>query len=508
MPRKQQAGPGSSSPGNDPVAAWAKAVTTGTVVAGPYVRAACARHLRDLEHGARRGLKWDRAAAHRVIRFFAEGLRLAGGQFEGKPFVLQPSQAFIVGSIFGWKQADDRRRFRRAYIEQGKGSGKSPVAAGIGLYCLVADGEPRAEVYAAASMKSQAMVLFRDAVAMWQQSDELRDRLTPSGGNPIWNLADLHTGSFFRPISSEEDYSGPRPSCAVADELHEHRDGHMLEQLERGFKSRRQPLLIMITNAGSDRNSVCWEEHAHAIKVAAGEIEDDGTFSFVCALDDGDDPLEDPTCWAKANPLLGVTITEEYLAGVVRQAKQLPGKLNNILRLHFCRWTDAQEAWMSRETLEQVLADFDPLQQSGEDIYLGLDLSATQDLTAFAHVVQTGVDAEKRPTFDAWVEAWTPEATVRERGLRDKAPYELWIEQGHLHATPGKVIGFNYVAARLAEVVSLYSVCQLAYDSYRLPEKHFEPALDALGLTLPIVEHPQGGKRKAARAACGCRDRS
>jgi phage terminase large subunit-like protein len=273
----------------------------------------------------------------------------------------------------------------------------------------------------------------------------------------------------------------------------------MIEMLERGFKFRRQPLLIMITNAGTDRNSVCWEEHTHAVKVASGEVEDDETFSFVCSLDDTDDPLEDPSCWAKANPLLNVTITEEYLTGVVRQAKQLPGKLNNILRLHFCRWTDAEQAWMSRETLEQVLADFDPLQHSGEDIYLGLDLSATQDLTALAHVVQTGVDAEKRPTFDAWVEAWTPEATVRERGLRDKAPYELWIEQGHLHATPGKVIGFNYVAARLAEVVSLYSVCQLAYDSYGF-HKHFEPALDALGLTLPIVEHPQGGKRKAAQS--------
>ena len=497
MARKRPA-PASSSP-DDPVTAWAKAVIAGMVVAGPHIRAACVRHLGDLEHGSSRGLHWDRKAVRRVVRFFDEGLCLAGGQFEGQPFVLHPSQAFIVGSLFGWQRPDGTRRFRRAYIEQGKGSGKSPLAAGVGMYCLLADGEPRAEVYAAASMKSQAMVLFRDAVAMWQQSGELRDRLTPSGGNPIWNLTDLQTGSFFRPISSEEDHSGPRPSCALCDEIHEHRNGHMIEMLERGFKFRRQPLLIMITNAGTDRNSVCWEEHTHAVKVASGEVEDDETFSFVCSLDDTDDPLEDPSCWAKANPLLNVTITEEYLAGVVRQAKQLPGKLNNILRLHFCRWTDAEQAWMSRETLEQVLADFDPLQHSGEDIFLGLDLSATQDLTALAHVVQTGVDAEKRPTFDAWIEAWTPEATVRERALRDKAPYERWIEQGDLQATPGKVIGFDYVAARLAEVASLYSVRQLAYDSYGF-HKHFEPALDALGLTLPIVEHPQGGKRKAAQS--------
>lgn len=433
----------------------------------------------------------------RAIGFFPDVLRLAGGQFEGQPFKLHPSQQFVVGSIFGWKRPDGTRRFRRAYIEEGKGNGKTPVAAGIGMYCLLADGESRAEVYAAASMKSQAMVLYRDAVAMWQQSTALRGRLTASGGNPIWNLADLSTGSFFRPISSEEDHSGPRPSCALCDEIHEHRNGHMIEMLERGFKFRRQPLLVMITNAGSDRNSVCWEEHEHAVRVAAGEIEDDETLSFICSLDDGDNPLEDPSCWIKANPLLGVTITEDYLAGVVRQAKQLPGKLNNILRLHFCQWTDAQQTWMSREALEPVLADLDPEEHAGEDVFLGLDLSATQDLTALAHVVQTGTDKDGRPTFDAWIDAWTPADTVSERALRDKAPYDLWIRQGHLQATPGKVIGFDYVAARLAEVSVSYSVRALAYDSYGFM-KHFVPELDVLGLTFPLAEHPQGGKKKGA----------
>lgn len=433
----------------------------------------------------------------RAIGFFPEVLRLAGGQFEGVPFALHPSQAFIIGSLFGWRRRDGRRRFRRAYIEQGKGNGKTPIAAGIGMYCLVADGEQRAEVYAAASIKSQAMVMFRDAVAMYQQSQALQGRLTPSGSNPVWNLADLRTGSFFRPISSEEDHSGPRPSCALCDEIHEHRNGHMIEMLERGFKFRLQPLLIMITNSGTDRNSVCWEEHEHAVKVASGEIDDDESFSFVCSLDEDDDPLEDPKCWIKANPLLGITISEEYLTGVVKQAKQLPGKLNNIMRLHFCRWTDAHEAWMSRETLEQVMVDFNPAAHSGEDVFIGIDLSATQDLTAIAYVVPTGFDAEHRPTFDAWIEAWTPQETVSERGLRDKAPYQIWIDQGDLNATPGKVIGFDYAAARLAETAVDYSVQSIAYDSYGF-KKHFEPELDALGLTLPIVEHPQGGKRKGA----------
>lgn len=499
--------PASTSPA-DPVTAWAKDVVAARIIAGPHIRNAARRHLLDLVEGPDRGLFWDLPAALWAIGFFADVLHLAAGKFEGEPFVLEPSQKFIVGSIFGWKiKGTGYRRFRRAYIEEGKGNGKTPLAAGIGMKCLVADGEPGAEVYAAASMKSQAIYIFRAAVAMWRQSPALTRRLTPSGANPVWNLADLTNGSFFRYISSEEGHSGPLPSCALCDEIHEHRDGHMIEMLERGFKSRRQPLLLMITNAGSDRNSVCWEEHVHAVRVAAGNREaerdpifigepvDDAAFSFVCSLDEGDDPLTDPSCWVKANPLLGVTMPVEELERAVKQARDLPGKLNNILRLHFCQWTDAEEAWMSRPTLEAVLADFDPSQHAGEDVCLGLDLSATQDLTALGFVVQTGMDAEQRPIFDAWVEAWTPADTLAERAIRDKVPYGAWVDQGWLNAVPGKVIGFDFVAARLAEVASIYRVRSLAYDTYGF-NKHFEPQLDALGLTLPVVEHPQGGKRK------------
>lgn len=390
--------------------------------------------------------------------------------------------------------------------------------AGIGMWCLLADGESRAEVYAAASKKDQAMVLFRDAVAMFQQSPGLVKRLTASGGNPVWNLADLKTGSFFRPISSEDGQSGPRPSCALCDEIHEHRNGTLIELLERGFKWRQQPILVMATNSGSDRQSVCWQEHQHGVRVAAGtkdpddsfnfvgEVIDDEAFSFVCGLDPGDDPLEDPSCWEKANPLLGVTVQREYLSSVVRQAKAIPGKLNNILRLHFCVWTDAETAWMARPTLEECLHNFEPeSEHSGAPVYVGVDLSATTDLTAIAFVVPTGTIMLPRedggmvelPTFDAWVEAWTPADTLTERALRDNAPYDIWVREGHLNASPGRMVRFDFVAARLAEIVGLFEIKSVAFDSYGF-RKHFEPELDNLGLTLPLVEHPQGGKKKGA----------
>lgn len=501
----------------DPVASYARRVLDGTVVAGPHVRNAARRHLADLERGAARGLSWDLAAANRAIGFFADVLRLNGGQFEGRPFALHESQKFIVGSLFGWKRADGTRRFRRVYCEIAKGNGKSPLAAGIGHYCLVADGEMRAEVYAAAADKDQASVLFRDAVAMRDQSPALSQRLKPSGGNPVWNLADLATGSFFRPISREKRKtgSGPRPHCALCDEVHEHPDRAIIETLERGFKWRRQPLLVMITNAGSDRNSVCWEEHQHGVRAAAGtmtpdddftfvgEVIDDESFAFVCGLDKDDDPLDDPACWPKANPLLGVTVQPDYLAGVVRQAKAIPGRLNGILRLHFCQWTDAEESWMSRAALEAVLDDFDPADYAGFPAVLALDLSGTQDLTAKAVIVRTGfVDVPREdggtarlPTFAGWVEAWTPNDTLAERALRDQAPYDVWVEEGWLNAVPGKHVRQDVVAARVTELTLELDVECLVYDRYAW--RKFELELDALGVTTPQFEHPQGGIRRA-----------
>jgi len=508
-----------SSLTTDRATAYANAVVAGKIVAGPHVRNACRRHLDDLK---RPDIQFDPEAAAKALRFFETKLKLSEGQFENRPFQSQPAQDFIIGSIFGWKRQDGTRRFRRAYIEQGKGNGKSPLAGGIGLYGLMADGEAGAEIYSAGATKEQAGILFRDAVKMVDKSPDLDKRLKRSGGpGREFNLAYLPKGSFFRPVSREtkKTGSGPRPHFALVDELHEHADGGVIEILERGFKFRRQPLLLMITNSGSDRNSVCWVEHEHAVKVAAGNIDardedahyigevlDDTTFSYVCALDPEDDPLNDPSCWIKANPLLNVTITEEYLAGVVAQAKAMPSKLNGILRLHFCQWTDAETAWMTRAALEPVLAEFDPAEHHGAEVWIGCDLSQSRDITALAAVVKTGeieVEAERdgkvqtvtKPTFDAWIEAWTPGDTMDARALQDKAPYRQWADAGFIHAPKGQSIRFDHVAQAVAEYTHDFNVKCVAYDRYAF-RRGFEPECDRLGISVEFVEHPQGGTKK------------
>ena len=469
---------------------YADKVLSGEIIAGEHVRNSCKRHKKDLK---RDDIYFDTDAVKRLEGFFSQVLSLSEGQFEGKPFDLEPCQKFILGSIFGWKRKDGTRRFRRAFIEMGKGNGKSPLSAGIGLYGLMADGENGAQIYAAAAKRDQAMITFNDAVNMVRQSPALEERVTPSGINPVWNLADLKTGSFFRPVSrdSGKSGSGVRPHFALCDEIHEHPDRSIMEMLERGFKFRKQPLLLMITNSGSDKNSVCWEEHAHAVDVASGHMIDDTTFSYVCALDEGDDPLNDESCWIKVNPLLDVILTKEYLRDVVAQAKAISGRLNNILRLHFCVWTDAEAAWISRksweacEDPEMTMDDFE-----GKPLWVGLDLSATKDITGIAYVFEDGVTDEDRPRYALFARGYTPKDSLSARELTDKAPYAVWEREGWLIATQGSVVRYDYLAADLVDTASRFDIQAVSYDRWLI--KTFENALDETGATLPLIEHPQG----------------
>jgi phage terminase large subunit-like protein len=488
---------------HDPVLAYAEDVLRGDEVAGPHVRAACSRHLKDLEHGAARGLTFDLKKANAVINWFETNLRLSGGQFDGIPFKLHPSQKFIVGSLFGWKREDGTRRFRRAYIEQGKGNGKSPLIAGIGLYGMSADSEPGAEIYAAGSSMDQSRVLFNDAVRMVDQGRTLKRKITVHGRKRVDKLS-MPRGAFFVPLSREtrKRGSGPRPHMALCDEVHEYHDRMTIDLLERGFKSRRQPLLVMITNSGTDRNSVCYEEHLHAVKVAHGDIEDDAAFSYVCALDEGDDPINDPSCRRKSNPLLGTVITEEYLAGVTKQARDIPGKLNGILRLHFCVWTDAETAWISRQAWEACedpslnIEDF-----VGRRCFAGLDLGETKSLTGKALVFEDGHDDDGKPRFVAFVHGYTPRDTLHARAEADRAPYDVWVRDGYITATPGPVIRNDFVAKDLVEDSQRFDLAEVAYDNFLI--KTFHTAVGELGAVLPFREHGQGfTQRKGCEPDC------
>lgn len=484
----------------DHVTAYALDVEAGHIVAGPHVRAACRRHLDDLKTGADRGLWFDVEAAQDFFDFCATlcTVLVAG---ETQPLILSPAQRFITGSVFGWKRADGWRRFRQAFVEMGKGNGKSPLAAAIGLYGLIADGEERAEIYAAATKKDQAMILFRDAVSMRAGSDALRGALTPSGGNPVWQLTYLRTASFFKPIANDDGQSGPRPHIGLIDEVHEIKDAYTIRMLKAGFKARKQPLLFMITNSGSDRTSVAWEYHQLGIEVCNGDKQDDAAFYYICALDDGDDPFADESCWIKANPELGNIIDHDYIRKEVGDAKLLPSAQNTALRLNFCVWTDADRAWITRDAWEACeVTDRKPCPRGsvlriedfrGAKAWGGLDLSWSQDLSARVLTFKdTEAGAETLYSFPTF---WTPADTMRARMKTDQVPYDQWVDEGFIEGTPGKVIPMQAIARQLHRDQNDFDLQFVAYDRYR--HKDLEGRMSEEGYDPPMLEHPQGFRR-------------
>ncbi|TVO75129.1 terminase large subunit [Sedimenticola selenatireducens] len=477
---------------SDEATEYAHAVVSGKTIAGPHVRDACQRHLNDLEIGHERGLVWSIDHVNWAIGYFRDVLCLNGGEYEGVPFEPLGWQLFIIGSLFGWLGDDGFRRFRVAYVETAKGSGKSPLAAGVGLYGLTADQESRAEIYAAATKKDQAMVLFRDAVAMVDLSPELTCRIHKSGSpGKEWNLAYHSSDSFFRPISADDGQSGPRPHIGLIDEIHEHRSPVVVEMLRAGTKSRRQALMFMITNSGTDKQSVCWDYHDYGAKIAAGTIQDDSFFSFVCSLDEHDDPFKDETCWIKANPSIDAGIPGlKYLREQVVQARGMPSKESIVRRLNFCQWVDAASPWISSDVWFAAQdTDFDPIELQGRRCWGGLDLGSTQDLTAFVLLFEpTETDQHWRllPRF------WVPGDQLTEKERLDRVPYLSWRDAGHLVALPGKAINKLAVIKQVAEDVSRYAIQSIAYDRWRIED--LKMLMEQEGIELPLQPFGQGFK--------------
>ena len=481
----------------DRATAYAQAVVKGELVAGPDIRNACKRHLRDLKNGHKRGLVWDLPAAQRVIGFFEDVLFLNGGDFEGIPFLCAPWQAFILGSLFGWKDSDGARRFRLAYIETAKGSGKSPLAAGIGLYGLMADDEARAEVYAAATKKDQAMILFRDAVAMYNQSPALASRLVPSGiGEKVWNLYYPKTASFFKPISADDGQSGPRPHIALLDEIHEHRNGNIVNMMRAGTKSRSQALIFMITNSGSDKTSVCWEYHEMGSRICAGKEHNDAVFAFICSIDKGDDPFRDESCWAKVNPSLDFILEgrkdgipgRKYLREQIGEAQGMPSKEAVVRRLNFCEWTQAASPWISWEIWTQAEERVRIRLLRDRPCVAGLDLSSTTDLTS---LVLLFYPTAEDPYWRLLPYFWIPEEGLLKREERDRVPYTQWLRERFLEVTPGRAVSKSHVLQRLVTICDFFDVRQIAYDRWRIED--LMRMIEDDGISLPeLVPFGQG----------------
>ena len=506
------------SPEWDPCRGYAEDVLAGRVVAGPLVRAACGRHLEDLERAERLGWhfsfeRWEH------FRAFVERLKLWQGDFAGESVELHPWQEFVCGNLYGWLadpgdgSAPDTwpRRFRRAYLEIGKGNSKSPTMAMMALYALMEDGEEGAEVYLGAAKWDQAKIVATDAARIAQYSGWRDLQWRWHGGQCIGGNYPP-TNGILRLLSRDagKHESGIKPHMAFLDEVHEHEDGLLLEMVQRGFKFRRQPMIVMATNSGyADEPSIAKEEHDAAEQLLIGDYTDETAFAYVCGMDEGDKPFEDASCWPKANPMMDRPLMRigEFLRQAVDHAKGFPSRRANIERLHFCRWVGASVGgWMSHELWTPMEREDGLEVLAGGDVVLAVDLSESGDMTALTWMGATGYTAEGRAEFYAVPWAYLPAEGLRQRGMEDRHPYEEYVRRGELRTTDGATVEYPDVADDVVDAIDGHGLNVLAvvYDGWRFTR--FHEALDLAGMPqgMAYVDHPQNwGPRATSKLRMG-----
>lgn len=448
----------------DPCTAYARAVVAGAIPAGGAVRQACERHLRDLVDGAARGIVWQPERAWRACVFFST-LRFTKGRWAQQYFELQPWQAFIVGSLFGWRRAaTGTRRFRTAFVEVPRKNGKTELAGGIALLVTFFDDpiEYGAEGYTLATKQSQARICFAVAKQMMSRS--------PAYGAAIRRLAhrlvSVDTGSYLEPLGADaRTLDGLNPHCGVIDELHAHPTSAVVDIMESALGARAQPLLFEITTSPQDEHGICAQHHNYSLRVLdpAAAFDDDSWFAYVAAPDAGD-AWDQETTWKKANPNYGVTVTREYFEERARRAKELPSALVEFKLKNLDVRTSSTGKAVELATWDRGADPIDLEALKGRRCFGGLDLAIKHDTSALVLVFPPTADDPK------WVVVprfYVPESDIQERSRRDRVPYDQWARTGLLVATPGDVTDFDFIEEDVKAIGKLYDLRELAYDEHQ-----------------------------------------
>jgi phage terminase large subunit-like protein len=505
----------SARPAADDLATlWACDVLDGKIVAGEFVKAACRRHLADLDGGSRRGLSFDIAGAKRHCGFFPAVLSVTEGIAAGQPFNLLPWHGFVVSSLFGWKRSDGLRRFRMAWLETGKGQAKSPLMAGIGIDMMGFAGKERSEVYAIAGDKDQANVLFKDAVAMcranlpgreedeYESLESLGTVVIRGTGDHAWKIEHPTSNSKFMSMASVDSISGPRPYAVLADEIHEFKLPYALQVWKAAIdKMSGDPLMMLGTNTPATNQIVGTEYSDLFQRVVTGQAQDDSLFGFIARVDEKDREtvFDNEDCWQKALPALGITYPIDNVRKRVNTARLMLSEALATKRLFFGIPGSADGFWTTQEAWESCQGVVDESEMIGSPCWLGLDLSKKNDLTALS--------ACWRKDERLYVKTWyfTTKTGIHDRSRDDNAPYADWAESKLIEAVPGATIDYEFVAAKVKALIhGGHDVQLLAFDSAKIgdfidacgriefPVWKFEGADKPQGEGLMLVSHGQG----------------
>jgi phage terminase large subunit-like protein len=428
---------------------------------------------------------YDKAKADYAVRFI-NCLCHTKGTWAGKPFELLPWQEQIIRDLFGVVKPNGYRQFNTAYIEIPKKQGKSELAAAVALLLLCGDGEQRAEIYGCAADRGQAKIVYDVAADMVRLSPALSKRCKINDSQKL--IKYLPTNSVYQVLSAEA-YSkhGFNIHGVVFDELHTQPNRQLFDVMTKGSgDARMQPLYFLITTAGTDTHSICYETHQKAKDIMEGR-KHDSTFYPVIYGADPDEDWTDPKVWKKANPSLGITVPIEKVEAACESARQNPGEENAFRQLRLNQWVKQSVRWMPMEKWDACAFDVPDEELEGRVCYGGLDLSSTTDITAFV-LVFPPTDDDDRFIVKPWF--WIPEDNLVLRVNRDHVPYDIWNRQGYLETTEGNVVHYGFIEAFIENLGEKFNIREIAFDRWGAVQ--MVQNLEGMGFT--VVPFGQGFK--------------
>ena len=428
---------------------------------------------------------YDKDAADYAVMFI-ESLCHTKGTWAGKPFELIDWQEQIIRDLFGILKPNGYRQFNTAYVEIPKKMGKSELAAAVALLLTCGDGEERAEVYGCAADRQQAAIVFDVAADMVRMCPALsrRVKILASQKRIIYKP----TNSFYQVLSAEA-YSkhGFNIHGVVFDELHTQPNRKLFDVMTKGSgDARMQPLYFLITTAGTDTHSICYETHQKAKDILEGRKIDPTFYPVIYGADESED-WTDPKVWRKANPSLGSTVGIDKVRAACESARQNPGEENAFRQLRLNQWVKQAVRWMPMEKWDACAFAVNEDDLEGRVCYGGLDLSSTTDITAFV-LVFPPTDEDDRYVVLPYF--WIPEDSMDLRVRRDHVPYEVWERQGYLMTTEGNVIHYGYIEKFIDRLGEKFNIREIAFDRWGAIQ--MVQNLEGMGFT--VVPFGQGFK--------------
>lgn len=429
------------------------------------------------EVAADSGCVFDQKSADRVRYFFQRFLRHSKGVFAGRSFELLPWQwERVIEPLFGWKMPDGSRRFRRCGIAIPKKNGKSTLLAGIGLYLLCGDGEPGAEVYSAAADRRQASIIFDEAASMVEASDGLSAKITLRRASKSMTFAAANAR--YEALSAEcETKEGFNVHGLLFDELHAQPTFALWNTLRYAGAARRQPLILWISTAGVDRESICYAQWKQAADVQNSRAVDVALLPCIFETDEKADPWAEAT-WRRVNPSFGVTITSRDMKEAAEEAKQSASQENVFRRYRLNQWTKQSSRWVSVEKWDACAASYTADDLAGADCIAGLDLATTTDFNALVLLFKTESKYRLLPFF------WCPEAAIRSRERANRQRIDHWADAGLIKLTSGDCVDYDVIRSDINALAGRYRIREIGVDPWNALSLVTDLQRDGIDITL------------------------